>query len=110
MKKTKNKLALDYDETIDQNYPFFSKLTKALKKAGWEIHIVTDIGESSRKFRENELKENNITYDVLAITGEKLRYCEDNKIQYIFDDCLEYFYGTGLQPAFLMLHTIPLKK
>lgn len=104
------KLALDYDDTIDQNYPFFSELTAALKEAGWEIHIVTHIYEEHRAFRTQQLKDYDITYDVLACTGEKLKYCQDHGIEYIFDDVRDYFHSTGLPPAYLLLHTIPLKE
>lgn len=105
------KIALDYDDTIDQNYEFFSELTASLKAAGCEIHIVTDISESYREFRKNQLEENDITYDILVITGDKLKYCQDNKIRFIFDDTREYFKTKKAQPpAYLLLHTIDSPK
>jgi hypothetical protein len=102
------KIALDYDETIDQCYPFFSALTAALKTAGWEIHIVTDICECHRQFRTQQLEDNCITYDVSAITGDKLGYCQKNGIEFAFDDYDDYY--KGFPKAYLKLFTLPLLK
>lgn len=98
------KLALDYDDTLDQCPEFFSDLTKALKIAGWEIHIVTHIHEEYREYREKQLVDNKITYDKLACTGLKKEYCIENGIKYIFDDVPDYF--RAAPRAYLSLHVI----
>lgn len=99
------KIAFDYDDTIDLAYPFFSVITNSLIACGHEVYIVTDIMEEDRSFRTNQLIENNIAYTGLIITSDKLYECQKRGIEYIFDDCEDYY--VDLNPVWLQLFSIP---
>ena len=98
-------VAFDYDDTLDLAYPLFSVISNALVQAGHEVYIVTHIDEGYRAFREKQLKDNNIAYTELVITGDKLYECQKRGVEYIFDDCEEYY--TDLPPVWLQLFSIP---
>jgi hypothetical protein len=94
------KVAIDYDDTLDQCPEFFADLSAAVKAAGGEVHIVTHITEFQRPIREEELKHNNIQYDVLACTGDKLGYCEKVGIDFAFDDVGQEYFKRGADGYF----------
>lgn len=89
------KLGLDVDGVISKYPRLFSVITKSLIECGHEVYIITDLGdETYRKWRENELKEWGIEYTELIITGEKEKFCKNNNIEFLIDDCREYFMKT----------------
>lgn len=98
------KIAFDYDDTLDLAYDLFSVITNSLVAAGHEVYIITDIDIWHKQAREKQLKEHNIAYTELIISGKKLEVCQKRGIEYIFDDC--GFYFNGLKPIFLQLFHI----
>jgi hypothetical protein len=85
------KFAFDVDGVISEMPEFFSAITKALKKAGHQVFIVTDFDEHFREFREQELRDYHVEYDELVITSDKERFCSKNSIDYALDDDADYF-------------------
>lgn len=110
------KLGLDIHGVLDVRVEFFSKLTKVLINAGWEIHIITGSGTEQAK---REMTELGMSYthifsvcDHLVKTGAKTNaelgiasrypfpdetwnkvksiYCIENKIDMHIDDMPEY--------------------
>jgi hypothetical protein len=98
-------IAFDYDDTLDLAYPLFSAITNSLIAAGHKVYIVTHIIEEYRTYRENQLKQYNIAYTELVITGDKMYECQKRGIEYIFDDCSTYF--KDISPAHLQVFKIP---
>lgn len=85
------RIAIDVDGVIAEAPEFFAAMTRAMKAAGHEIHIVTDFDEHFREQREKELAAYGIAYDTLAITRDKLGYCRARGIQMAIDDDVCYF-------------------
>jgi len=98
-------IAFDYDDTLYLAYDLFSVITNALIAAGHKIYIITHIEEQYRTYRENELKQHNIAYTELIISGNKLYECQKRGIEYIFDDCSDYF--KDIVPIYLQAFNIP---
>ena len=99
------KIAFDYDDTLDVAYGLFSVVTHALIAAGHDVYIITHIIEEYRDFRLKQLKEHNIAYTELVISGDKLYECQKRGIEYIFDDCASYF--KDLEVGRLQVFKIP---
>jgi len=85
------KIALDVDDTISAAPEFFAAFSKAMRRDGHEIHIVTAFDETWRPMREKELKDWGIEYDNLAFTPFKEEYCKQRNITIAFDDCAGYY-------------------
>lgn len=68
---------------------FAPEILQKLKEEGNEIHIITARNpkfEFSADWTTNWLKDNNICYDKLTFTGEKLDYCKENGIDLMIED------------------------
>jgi hypothetical protein len=103
-------IAFDYDDTLDLAYELFSVITHSLIAAGHKVYIITHILPEYREYREKQLADNNIAYTELVISGDKYYECQKREIEYIFDDCRDYF--TDIAPIYLQVFSIPsiLKK
>jgi len=85
------KIAVDLDATITAYPSFFKVFTKAMRKAGCEIHIVTDRFPGTEKQVAKELESYEISYDEIEITKNKPEYIQNECISVLFDDTDEYF-------------------
>jgi hypothetical protein len=85
------KIAFDVDDTITQHPKLFSILAESLIASGHEVFVISDAPELYREDRLRILRENHIPYTKLVLTGDKRGYCLQNDIEYLFDDCSEYF-------------------
>jgi hypothetical protein len=99
------KIAFDYDDTLDLAYELFSVISNSLISAGHNVYIVTHISPEYKDYRINELKQHNIAYTELVITGDKYYECQKRGIEYIFDDCRNYF--KDIAPVYLQVFPIP---
>lgn len=112
----KTAIALDLHGVIDTNPKFFSDLTHALRRWGYEIHILTG-SHIKEKGIENQLQEMNIAYTHLFSISDyhrekgtnmwgdfqnpwmdqgtwsktKAEYCKKHDIQLCLDDRDDYF-------------------
>lgn len=71
---------------------FASEVIEKLKNEGNEIYLITARNseeEPSKDWTADWLKENNIYYDKLIFTSEKLEYCRNNNIDIMIEDCVE---------------------
>ena len=71
---------------------FASEIIQKLKNEGNEIHLITARNpkeEQSENWTTDWLEENNIYYDKLEFTSEKLEYCKNNNIDIMIEDCVE---------------------
>ena len=89
------KIGVDLDDTINASsgsIAFFSLITNLLEGRA-KIYIITnrDKREESRKKTIIELKEYNIYYDELVITGDKADFILTEGISVYIDDVDEYF-------------------
>lgn len=80
------KIALDVDGVISEAPRFFAALSRALRAAGHEVHIVSDFDEHFRDHRVRELAEYGVAYDALEITSDKAEYCKRHGIDFMLDD------------------------
>jgi uncharacterized HAD superfamily protein len=96
------RIAIDVDDVITEAPEFFAAMTRAMRAAGHEIHIVTDFDERFRSQREKELADYGVVYDTLAITAQKSAYCKDHDIDFALDDDRSYF-REGPAPATINL-------
>ena len=92
------KFAFDVDGVITEAPRFFAEVTRALRKAGHHIAIVTDFDEHFRSYREQELRDYGIDYDELVITGEKESFCRENGFSFAVDDDSDYFLVSKTTP------------
>lgn len=99
------KIAFDYDDTLDLDYTLFSIITNALILAKHEVYIITHIIPEYKEFREKQLKEYDIAYTELIISGDKMYECQKRGIEYIFDDVADYF--KDINPIYLQVFPIP---
>ena len=86
------KIGIDLDDCITYRPDFFALFTSAMKPVA-EIHIITN-REQTPASEENtieELKQLDISYHHLKITGDKPKYILENGITIYFDDTDEYF-------------------
>ena len=93
------KLSVQLDELIDKYYTkktytreFASEVIEKLKNEGNEICLITARNseeEPSKDWTADWLKENNIYYDKLIFTSEKLEYCRNNNIDIMVEDCAQ---------------------
>lgn len=108
------KIGLDFHGVINQMPKFFSCINKALINDGHEIHIITG---GTKKEVEKYCKKNKIVYTILYAmidtfikkgkphlkdkqgrytfnnvdwNKEKGKYCKQNKIDFHFDDTIDY--------------------
>lgn len=88
------KLAFDVDGVITEFPELYSILTDSLVKNGHEVYIISDYDEHFRKERERELAQYDIVYTEFIITGNKKEYCQENGIDYAFDDDISYYPNT----------------
>ena len=65
---------------------FASEVIEKLKNDGHEIHLVTARNPREDEWTRNWLRDNDIHYDKLTFTNEKLQYCEENKINIMIED------------------------
>lgn len=71
---------------------FASEVIKKLKEEKNEIHLITARNpkeEQSEKWTTDWLKENNIYYDKLEFTTEKVNYCKNNNIDLMIEDSVK---------------------
>ena len=89
------KLAFDFNDTTRvENGPFFSAITRALRRDGHKIYIITDsftgydsnISKDLYKQRRKKLFEMGIYYNLLIITGDKEEFCKKEGIDYMIDN------------------------
>ena len=85
------KIAVDIDGTITAYPEFFGLFTKAMTKAGCEIHILTDRERETENGIAEELEHYGIRYHKIKITGNKAEYIIDERIEVLFEDTDEYF-------------------
>jgi len=121
------KIGIDYHGVIDAVPEFFAILTQLLIKAGHEVHIITGTKDSP-KFRKKlkslgikfthlfsissyhekrgtkvwyaDKNKNNPWMDADAWNKTKAHYCEQNSIDYHFDDTEKY--ATYFNTPFLL--------
>jgi len=67
-------VGIDIDGTITAIPPLFSILTKALRKEGHKVFIVTFRHELCKEETEQELKEMGIEYDKLVMGDQTLNF------------------------------------
>lgn len=86
------KMGIDLDDCITYSPDFFVLLTRALYDKA-EIHIITNHEQTpeSEQATRDQLKELNIKYHHLVLTGDKADYITENGITIYFDDTDEYF-------------------
>ena len=86
------KIGIDLDDCITYSLDFFVLLTHALYDKA-EIHIITNHEQTpeSEQGTRQQLKELNIKYHHLVLTGDKADYIMDKGITIYFDDTDEYF-------------------
>ena len=80
---------LKYYRTKKYTREFANEITKKLKKQGNEIYIITARRQEDKKYTTKWLKENKICYNKVICTKEKLKYCIDNGIDVMIEDCVE---------------------
>ncbi len=85
------KIAFDMDDTITAMPRLFSVITNSLISSGHEVFVITDSHENWRQYKLNWLKENNIAFTKMFILGNKAEFCKQNGIEFLLDDCIEYF-------------------
>ena len=85
------KIAIDLDNTITEFPEFFSIFSRAMRREGCRVHIVTNRPEGTENEIVNELNEYRISYDEIQITADKAAYIQDQQIDIFFDDTDEYF-------------------
>lgn len=86
------KIGIDLDDCITYCPDFFVLLTHALYDES-EIYIITNHEQTheSEQATIKQLKELNIKYHYLKLTGDKAEYILGNGIDIYFDDTDEYF-------------------
>ena len=85
------KIALDLDNTITAYPKYFSLFSKAMKKVGCQIYILTNREPNTKDEIKNELNKLKITYDFIKITANKAQYILEQKINVFIEDTDEYF-------------------
>ena len=68
---------------------FAPEILQKLKEEGNEIHIITARNpklEEPKEWTTSWLEENNICYNKLTFTGEKIDYCKENDIDLMIED------------------------
>jgi hypothetical protein len=85
------KIAIDLDNTITEFPKFFSLFSRAIRKEGCQVHIVTNREEGTEKDVVQELQDYGILYDVVKITEDKAKYIHEQGIEVFFDDTDENF-------------------
>ena len=71
---------------------FASEVIEKLKNDGNDIHLITARNpkkEQDESWTTDWLKENDIYYDKLAFTDEKLEYCKENNIDLMIEDTVK---------------------
>jgi len=87
------KIALDCDGVITDAPEFWAAITHALCQAGHEVHVITDIREQDREWREYELRDYGIQYTELHCTRHKNEKCKELGIDWAIDDMRHEYYG-----------------
>ena len=87
------KIAIDLDNTITGFPEFFSVFSRAMRREGCRIHIVTNRPKGTEAEVIDELDECGVLYDAVKITADKAKYIQDQGINVFFDDKDEYFTG-----------------
>ena len=91
------KIAIDVDGVITEAPSLFALLSRVLRAAGHEIHVLSDFDEQFRAYREQELAAYGVEYDRFVITGDKAGYCREHAIDFALDDDpTEYFPGATI--------------
>lgn len=65
---------------------FAAEVIARLKDDNHEIHLITARKPQEEKWTKDWLKENNIYYDKLEFTDEKVDYCKNNNIDLMIED------------------------
>ena len=82
----------DYYTKKTYTREFAAEVIQKLKEDGNEIHLITARNpkkEQDESWTTDWLKENDIYYDKLTFTNEKLEYCKENNIDLMIEDTVK---------------------